>query len=133
MFAAQLPQARRERARDPAEMQHVIGRVIELFGTQGPLRPVGTCLALRKRHADQQVCEFGVADLRLEPDAPGCNLRVEHRRDDALAGQVKRLEILACGVYHFARRRPRQNRDQGIEIDFERIDAPDPGFGGYLQ
>ena len=67
---------------DVAEIQDIVRRVFQLCPRQRPLRPVGARLALGDAHVEQGLDEFGVADLRLESDAPRGDLRVEHRSHD---------------------------------------------------
>jgi len=122
------------RIRDVAEVPDIVRGVFQLFAGERPLRPVGACLAFRHGHIQQCLDEFRVADLGLEADAPGGDLRVEYRRHDALGRQIHRLQVLARSVNHLARSRGGQSRHQWIEAaQRQRVDAPDLPPGRQLQ
>src|ERR1700692_3787025 len=133
VLAPELAQPQREVSRGVVEVQDIVRGVLELFSCERPFRPVGASLAFGHRDIQERLDEFGVADLRFEADAPGGDLRVEYRGHDALAGQINRLQVLACSVDDLASGGRCQGGHQWIEAaDPQRVDAPDLAPGGPL-
>jgi hypothetical protein len=134
VFPAKFAQARHQALREVAQVKDIVGGVFQLFGTQGSLRPIRPGLTLGDGDVQQRLDQFRVSNLRLEPDAARRDLRIEHRRNHPLGGQIESLEVLPCRVDDLTRLRCGQGIDQRLETAAAQgVDAPDAAAGTELQ
>ena len=134
VLAPELAQPQREAIRDVVEVEDIVGGVGQLLMRERPFRPVGASLAFGHRDIQQRLDQFRVAHLRFEADAPGGDLRVEYRGDDALGAEINGFQVLTRSVDDLARGRRGQRGQQRLETaDAQRVDAPDLVPRGQLQ
>ncbi len=115
------------------QVSHVVRGICDLGRREWPSRPVGAGLALVDRVPELSRDEFGVADLRREPEEGGGYLRIEQGAGHRAPGLQQHFQVLSRRMQDLQLRAVLQQLVQRREVEIgERIDQVAVGFRGEL-